>query len=277
MKVLRYTAGRPTNSQGFQSLKSHFFVIYSVVLLLCACSSGGNYAPVVDRDGSYASAQRMYVVSRGETLYSIAWRHNLSFKGLANANAISSPYTIFPGQKLLLRESKKVTARHYSKPVQNTSAATKKIPKNTRGQRSSTAKKTRTSDVIVDQQRYPFRWQWPAKARLTAGYKSKGKVHKGIDLKGKLGESVYAANSGKIVYAGSGLVGYGKLLIIKHSDTYLSAYAHNNRLLAKEGQMVKVGQKVAEMGDTGTDAIKLHFEIRKNGKPIDPLTLLPRR
>ena len=88
---------------------------------------------------------------------------------------------------------------------------------------------------------------------------------------------MYAANSGKIVYAGSGLVGYGKLLIIKHSDIYLSAYAHNNRLLVKEGQMVKVGQKVAEMGDTGTDSIKLHFEIRKNGKPVDPLKLLPRR
>lgn len=258
-------------------MKRHFFVINSLVLLLCACSSGGNYAPVVDRDGSYVSAKKVHVVSRGETLYSIAWRHNLSFKGLANANAINSPYTIFPGQKLLLRERKKVTAKHYNKPVKNPPVALSRASKNSSSSQPSTPKKAPARDVAVNRQQYPFRWQWPAKARLTAGYKSKGKLHKGIDLKGKLGESVYAANSGKIVYAGSGLVGYGKLLIIKHSDTYLSAYAHNNRLLAKEGQMVKVGQKVAEMGDTGTDTIKLHFEIRKNGKPVDPIKLLPRR
>ena len=258
-------------------MKSHFFVIYSLVLLLGACSSGGNYAPVIDRDSSLVSAKKSHIVSRGETLYSIAWRHNLSFKGLANANGIDSPYIIFPGQKLLLRERQKVTKSRYKPPPSTASVTVNRPSKNNTPNRPTAIKKPSSSEVAVNRKRYPFRWQWPSKAPLTAGYKAKGKVHKGIDLKGKLGEPVYAANSGKSVYAGSGLVGYGKLLIIKHSDTYLSAYAHNSRLLVKEGQVVKVGQKVAAMGDTGTDTIKLHFEIRKNGKPVNPLKLLPKR
>ena len=262
-------------------MKSHFFVIVSLVLLLGACSSGGNYAPVVDRDGAYSSKGKTHIVSRGETLYSIAWRHNLSFKGLANANNIRSPYTIFPGQKLLLRESRKVTVSRSTPTSNPSSGVPKSASKNSTSKGGSSSKKpvTKPADKVssVNRQQYPFQWKWPSNARLTAKYRASGKIHKGIDLKGKLREPVYAANSGKVVYAGSGLVGYGKLLIIKHSDTYLSAYAHNNRLLAKEGQMVKVGQKVAEMGDTGTDTVKLHFEIRKNGKPVDPLKLLPRR
>jgi len=101
-------------------------------------------------------------------------------------------------------------------------------------------------------------------------------THKGIDIKGKLGEPVYAASSGKVVYAGTGLVGYGKLLILKHNENYLSAYGHNRNLLVKEGEKVKVGQRIAEIGDTGTDEVKLHFEIRHNGKPVDPIKLLPK-
>jgi lipoprotein NlpD len=99
--------------------------------------------------------------------------------------------------------------------------------------------------------------------------------HKGIDIRGELGEPVYAVNSGKVVYAGSGLVGYGNLLIIKHSDRYLSAYAHNSRLLVGEGKIVKAGDRIAEIGDSGTDSVKLHFEIRCDGEPIDPLRILP--
>jgi lipoprotein NlpD len=97
-----------------------------------------------------------------------------------------------------------------------------------------------------------------------------------VDISGSLGQSIYAARSGEVVYAGSGLVGYGQLLIIKHSERYLSAYGHNRKLLVKEGAAVKQGQKVAEMGDTGTNSVKLHFELRRDGKPVNPLNYLPK-
>lgn len=108
-------------------------------------------------------------------------------------------------------------------------------------------------------------------------YSSNSSLNKGIDIAGDLGQPVLAASDGTVVYAGSGLRGYGELLIIKHSDTYVSAYGHNRRLLVREGQKVKAGQVIAEMGSTGTDRVKLHFEIRRNGKPVNPLSYLPAR
>ena len=102
-------------------------------------------------------------------------------------------------------------------------------------------------------------------------------LHKGIDIAGRRGEPVTAVAGGKVVYAGTGVTGYGALLIIKHNETYLSAYGHNERLLVEEGFDVKAGQRIATMGSSGTDSVKLHFEIRRRGQPIDPLTLLPKR
>lgn len=118
-------------------------------------------------------------------------------------------------------------------------------------------------------------WAWPSNGKLTAPYSESG--NKGIDLSGKLGDPVLAAADGKVVYAGAGLRGYGELVIIKHNATYLSAYAHNRKILVKEKDQVTRGQKIAEMGNTDADAVKLHFEIRKQGKPIDPMPYLPKR
>ncbi|MDE2366163.1 MAG: peptidoglycan DD-metalloendopeptidase family protein [Betaproteobacteria bacterium] len=115
-------------------------------------------------------------------------------------------------------------------------------------------------------------WSWPAKGKLLEGF---SESTKGIDIAGKPGQAVTASAAGKVVYSGAGLRGYGKLIIIKHNNTYLSAYAHNNKILVKEGQTVSKGQKIAEMGNTDADLVKLHFEIRKNGKPVDPLKHLP--
>jgi len=109
--------------------------------------------------------------------------------------------------------------------------------------------------------------------KVTRGYSSS--VHKGIDISGKRGDAVVAVAAGKVVYAGTGIVGYGELLIVKHNEIYLSAYGHNYRLLVREGEQVKAGQKIAEKGSSGTDTVKLHFEIRKEGKPVDPQKLLP--
>jgi len=118
-------------------------------------------------------------------------------------------------------------------------------------------------------------WLWPSPAKVAAPYSDSG--NKGLDFAGKAGDPVLAAGDGKVVYAGSGLRGYGELVIIKHNGTFLSAYAHNRKILVKEGQAVSRGQKIAEMGNTDTDSVKLHFEIRKQGKPVDPAQYLPKR
>lgn len=118
-------------------------------------------------------------------------------------------------------------------------------------------------------------WQWPSSGKVTNGYSDAG--NKGLDFGGKAGDPVLAAADGKVVYAGAGLRGYGELVIVKHNATFLSAYAHNRKILVKEGQQVTRGQKIAEMGNTDSDSVKLHFEIRKQGKPIDPALYLPKR
>jgi len=120
-------------------------------------------------------------------------------------------------------------------------------------------------------------WSWPANGAVIGLFSSNNSLNKGIDIAGELGQPVFAASDGAVVYAGSGLRGYGELVIIKHNDTYVSAYGHNRRLLVREGQQVKAGQTIAEMGSTGTDRVKLHFEIRRQGKPVDPQQYLPKR
>jgi lipoprotein NlpD len=117
-------------------------------------------------------------------------------------------------------------------------------------------------------------WQWPATGKLVTGFSDTANL-KGIDIAGKAGQPVLASAAGKVVYAGTGLRGYGKLVIVKHNTTFLSAYAHNSEILVKEGQQVTRGQKIAEMGNTDSDQVKLHFEIRQLGKPVDPLKYLP--
>lgn len=118
-------------------------------------------------------------------------------------------------------------------------------------------------------------WMWPTTAKVTAQYSDSG--NKGLDFAGKAGDPVLAAGDGKVVYSGSGLRGFGELVIVKHNATYLSAYAHNRKILVKEGQQVSRGQKIAEMGNTDSESVKLHFEIRKQGKPVDPAGYLPKR
>jgi lipoprotein NlpD len=118
-------------------------------------------------------------------------------------------------------------------------------------------------------------WIWPASGKVIATFSESGT--KGIDITGNAGDPVIAAGSGRVVYSGTGLRGYGKLVIIKHNDTFLSAYAHNQNILVKEGQSVTQGQRIAEMGNTDADRVKLHFEVRRQGKPVDPLQYLPRR
>jgi lipoprotein NlpD len=242
---------------------------------MTGCAGKSGYATVATIDYSESKklsnaekSAKFHRVKRGETLYSIAWNYGKSFKSVAAWNRIKSPYTIYPGQKILLQSPNKTPAKkkhksNKNKKIKKKKAASKKAPIIRR------STDTRNVGKVL--------WRWPASGKLVGRFSSNGRFNKGIDIAGKLGEPVYAAAKGKVVFAGSGLRGYGKLVIIHHSDKYLSAYAHNKKLLVKENQIIKAGQKIAEIGSTGTNKPKLHFEIRKDGKPVDPLRYLPRR
>jgi lipoprotein NlpD len=242
-----------------------------IICFLTACGGGHSVAPI----GSYGTSSKsassysskqiaskppsVYKVKKGDTLYSISWRFGMNYKTLAKINNIRSPYKIYIGQKLRFKSNKKTSKASTNKSV--------KSPATT--QRSATKATTRNSKVLS--------WRWPTNGKVISRYAKSATGRNGIAIQGKRNQAIFAAASGKVVYSGNGLPRYGNLLIIKHNDTYLSAYAHNEKLLFNEGDYVKAGQKVATMGRTGTQSTKLHFEIRKNGKPVDPLLFLPKR
>lgn len=221
-----------------------------------------------------APNRRYYTVRRGETLYSIAWRYGYDYREVARWNGINSPYNIYPGQRLVFgipgKSSGSVRESSSSK-IAKKSSSTKTVPRKKSSSSSKSLEKRKTS-----RHQRKVTWQWPSQGIIVSSFNpSKGK--KGLDIRGKLGQSVQAAADGNVVYSGSGLIGYGNLVIIKHNDTYLSAYGHNRKLLVKEGTSVKQGEKIAEMGDSGKDGVILHFEVRRDGKPVNPLAYLPKR
>lgn len=242
-----------------------------LLLLLTACAGGPNRAPVEERgsgvDRSKSQAGH-YSVRQGETLYAIAWRFGYDYRKLAQANAIAAPYTIYPGQQLLLSDNV-----GSSSPAKSTASKTTASKTSVTKSSSSSAKaKAPASDAGLV--KGAIDWHWPTSGKIVRGFS--GDVHKGIDIGGKSGDSVKAVAGGRIVYAGNGIVGYGNLLIVKHSEIYLSAYGHNRRLLVAEGDVVKQGQRIAEKGRSATNSVKLHFEIRREGKPVNPDKLLPK-
>ncbi len=241
-----------------------FFVVLSINLVACANST---HAPVVELRAPVTYVPASHTVTRGETLYSIAWRYGLDHKTLAAKNRIRSPYLIQPGQKLSLK-----SAGVDNKASTKTKQASTNYTASTSGGRKKATKPTSNKATINKD-----KWYWPAKGSLLKGYSNSGKIHKGIDISGNIGDAVKSTQAGTVVYAGSRLAGYGKLVIVKHKGQYLSAYAHNSRILVSEGQLVKAGSKIAEVGRSGSTQVKLHFEIRLQGKPVNPLKLLPRR
>ncbi|MFO7305287.1 MAG: peptidoglycan DD-metalloendopeptidase family protein [Gammaproteobacteria bacterium] len=205
-----------------------------------------------------------YVVKRGDTLYSIARRHGLDYRDIARWNGIGPDYLIYPGQRLKLYPSNKSSAAAAAAQTRSGSA-----PRSS-GQSSSPRAVPSTAALPR------MRWQWPVSGG-TATLTSRPNGGYGLTISGKLGDEVRAAADGRVVYTGSGLLGYGQLIIVKHNETFLSAYGHTQSVFVREGDFVKAGQRVATMGTGPRGTPVLYFEIRVNGTPHNPLELLPRR
>lgn len=253
-----------------------------------------------------------YTVQKGDTLYSIALEHGQDYKEVAEWNGIQPPaYTIKIGQVLrmtapggestapikppVVAEAKplppaqpaiktepKATKQPYSdqalaqleKPEKVARAEPPKPESPKAEPKPEVAKPTLKRGESAAEDEDEVDWGWPAEGKILANFNDNGNS-RGLDLAGSAGQAVLAAASGKVVHTGNTLRGYGKLIIVKHNKRYFSVYAHNSRVLIKEGQSVLKGQKIAEMGDTDADRVKLHFEIRRLGKPVDPLKYLP--
>jgi len=247
--------------------------VFTILISLFAvsCSAPHYKAPVVDARPIPSHRIRTHHVAPGETLYSIALRYDLDYKKLSEINDLGGNYRISPGQVLSLEATHSpAIAKTPNQPRKTSSVKTAK---------SSGASKNQTATIprapVPTKAPVNLQWNWPVKGEVLETFQANGGLNKGIDIRGKLGEPVLAAAEGEVVYSGSGLRGYGKLVIVKHDDQFLSAYAHNRVLVVAEGDKVKAGQKIAEVGFSGTNSAKLHFEIRVDGKPVDPLGYLP--
>jgi lipoprotein NlpD len=224
-------------------------IIIFLMMSCISCSTTTVYAPVTDVSTIESIPKNgKYRVVIGDTLYSIAWRYGLDYQTLASYNNISPPYGIYRGQIIYLTQ-KAPTLSH---------------------------KTIKTPPKVMEREPIASvsQWRWPANGTVIQAF---GGMNKGINIRGRRGDPIYATAAGKVVYSGSQLRGYGNLIIIKHNSTYLSAYAHNAKVFVKEGSWVSAGQKIAAMGNTGTQHVMLHFEIRKNGTPINPMFYLGRQ
>ncbi|TFH73096.1 LysM peptidoglycan-binding domain-containing protein [Gammaproteobacteria bacterium LSUCC0112] len=223
---------------------------------------------------SAVPAGAVHVVGQGDTLYSIAFAHNMDVRSLALANNLVTPYTIYPGQRLSLSATG-VTASAIDDVPQIPAAPAGESAPDT-GRRPQAAMDARRTGSVNTRQVDGVTWQWPADGRLLSTFlETSG--NRGIDVAGISGQAVYAAADGDVVYAGSGIQGAGNLVIVRHNDRYLSAYMHNSTMLVREGDQVRAGDKIAEMGAGPNGRDMLHFEVRVDGKPVDPVRYLPNR
>jgi len=253
-----------------------------IALALAGCANKGRLAPVEDHStvnnkstaralpgAENAGKSGFYTVKPGDTLIRIGMDHGQSWRDILRWNKLDNPNLIETGQVLRVSPpAPEVVARPatpVAPPVASSSSS------------SASATKPATpvpapSGATVEAPEEGLIFQWPARGNVIAGFDES--KNKGLDIGGKAGDPVVAAADGRVVYAGAGLRGYGNLIILKHNNTYLTAYAHNQTLLVKEDQVIKRGQKIAEMGNSDTDQVKLHFEVRRQGKPVDPVKYL---
>ncbi|WP_233402899.1 peptidoglycan DD-metalloendopeptidase family protein [Marinomonas transparens] len=256
--------------------------------MLCFLLTGCAYEVIhfpTENSPSYASnnasvsslpASGYHRVESGETLFSIAFRYGLDYRELAALNHIDAPYIIYPKQKIRLGENKANSSQRVAdKATNKASKAVNNRPKVAVKSKVTASTKTYKKDTkpLVKVKA----WSWPVDGKVVRGFSNTGVSSKGIDIKGTQGALVKAAADGTVVYAGSGLIGYGNLVIVKHNEVYLSAYAYNERILVKEQQNVRAGDSLAVIGGKGNDRPLLHFEVRRDGQPINPQDILPKR
>ena len=278
------------------------FLFISAFLLVMLSACNKSWVPVDDPGpsrGSYQATQDgTYRVRRGDSLHAIAFKFGLDWRDIAEWNGINAPYVIHPNQVLKLTDaplasqsvtttaagptpsstdrtvSSRASTVDYDSRKSQAPASQSQTVKQTPPAEPRPAPKPGTSTVSAAA---PSKWLWPVEGRILSNFKANDPARNGIEIAGKEGQAVKATASGQVVYSGAGLIGYGELIIIKHSDRMLSAYAHNRKRLVVEGQAVKGGDKIAEMGKDDRNRAMLHFEIRQDGNPQDPLKYLPRR
>jgi lipoprotein NlpD len=243
------------------------FLLCSLVLLNSGCfrflkhESGQNKHSQAQ---AFSKAATHHQVKAGETLYSIAFEYGRDHRDIARWNRIRRPYTIYPKQKLRIV------------PI-NSDGKTKKLYSKNKYRNSSSRKSVSVDNKVHYVANSKLKWRWPTKGKVTSTFSIRDPGRRSIEISGRQGQPVKAAAAGRVVYRGKGLRGLGNLIILKHNETYFSAYAHTENMVIKENEKVKLGQKLADMGNTGSEKTKLHFEIRRNGKPVNPLRYLPKR
>lgn len=260
--------------------KARYVLLAAVSLIIIGCASSSK-APIESRSQPPTKKINTHIVEPGDTLYSIAWRYETDYKKLAAINGIRSPYVIHRGQEIKLSGRAKAVQSPPSATRSSSSVSTRTVPARTtsvstpRTSSASTAKKppaSSTPGLPASVQG----WNWPLNGKVVKSFGSSD-LTRGITIDSSVEQNVKAAAEGVVVYSGSGVRGYGNFLILKHSDLYLSAYAYNSELLAQEGDQVRKGQKIAVAGKDLDGKPRLYFEIRKDGKPVDPVRYLPKR
>jgi|MEHZ01.5.fsa_nt_MEHZ011474868.1_2 lipoprotein NlpD len=278
MRLRKYKASK------FNNAKLLAVSILAVVLAACTGTSGVGSAPIDERPQPPSQALRLHLVTSGETLYSIAFRYERDFRQLASINCLGADYTIHLGQRIYLTEA---AARDAGIAANNTSVSVVATTRPTRPAAVRPTAPTVTSAPSTPSASQPVpptltpvtdnNWVWPQTGPIVRSFGSGDPVSKGIQISAPEGSDVLSAIDGVVVYSGSGLRGYGNLLIIKHDDAHLSAYAYNQELLAQEGDLVRSGQKIATVGSDAEGNNRLYFEIRLDGTPVDPIRYLPER
>ena len=231
-------------------------VVLASVLALAGCATDGLVGRTFD--------PAVYVVRPGDTVYSIAWRYQVDPQDLIRWNGLEHPDRLRVGQRLRLGPGSGRVPSAEARRTGEQDAGTERAP-------------ARSEQGAPEPAGARGPWRWPTEGRLVGTYDDGRVAGRGIDIAGELGQPVQATAAGEVVYSGEGLQAYGRLVIIRHEGQYLSAYAHNSELLVREGQRVTAGQQIARMGESADGVAMLHFEIRREGRPVDPLDYLPSR
>ncbi|HEY1992242.1 MAG TPA: peptidoglycan DD-metalloendopeptidase family protein [Gammaproteobacteria bacterium] len=228
-------------------------IAYTALLSLAGCAGALQWNTPEDA-APVEAAPTVYTVKPGDDLYAIAFRYGLDYHDVASWNHLGPEYRIHPGDKLVMR----APAGSLRKPAPATVTA-------------------RGAQAVAAPPSGPVQWAWPVEGQVVRMFHAGNTLAKGVDITAQQGAEIRAASGGKVVYAGTGIVGYGKLIIIKSSESFLSAYADNDQILVKEGDSVRIGDRIATMGLGRDNRPVLHFEIRYDGNPVDPLSYLPKR